>query len=212
MERQKQHLDFCEKCGSWAAHLTEDHDDFVSARRDPDHAQPFAPSGRSRAKQSELRSAWRYCVDCGGHKTPEWFPDKTSVLCTECEERRERSLRAANPVSDGNSYGDPHRAAVAARCAHYRMSVEDFLSLERAQSFCCAICKKRPRADRPLHVDHDHRTGRVRGLLCVSCNTGLGKLGDNLRRLKDAVDYLTEPPAERAGVEGLGPRKASPCL
>jgi len=41
-----------------------------------------------------------------------------------------------------------------------------------------------------LILDHDHRTGKFRGYLCLNCNLGLGKLGDNLESLKRAVAYL----------------------
>lgn len=51
----------------------------------------------------------------------------------------------------------------------------------------CAICEKHVEK---LHVDHCHDTGKVRGLLCTTCNHGLGKLGDNLDGLFKAVRYL----------------------
>lgn len=50
----------------------------------------------------------------------------------------------------------------------------------------CWVCKAKPFA----HVDHCHETGKVRGVLCGTCNTGLGKLGDNLASLRRAVAYL----------------------
>lgn len=61
------------------------------------------------------------------------------------------------------------------------------------QGGLCAICGKPPSA-RSIHsslcVDHDHESGRVRGLLCGDCNIGIGKLGDNLEGVMRAVKYL----------------------
>ncbi|MEV7073553.1 endonuclease VII domain-containing protein [Streptomyces sp. NPDC093990] len=50
----------------------------------------------------------------------------------------------------------------------------------------CAICSTVP----AVHVDHCHKTGRVRGVLCFNCNSGLGLLGDDPEALNRAADYL----------------------
>lgn len=52
----------------------------------------------------------------------------------------------------------------------------------------CDICSKTN--EQNLVVDHDHETGKVRGVLCTMCNTGLGKLGDNVEGLTRALEYL----------------------
>jgi len=54
----------------------------------------------------------------------------------------------------------------------------------------CAICGSAQSGKRRFHVDHDHETDMVRGLLCSKCNTGLGLFGDDPRRLNDAIAYL----------------------
>ena len=58
-----------------------------------------------------------------------------------------------------------------------------------AQDGKCAICSN-PQENRRLAVDHCHKTGKVRGLLCQGCNTGIGGLKDDTERIKKAIDYL----------------------
>lgn len=67
------------------------------------------------------------------------------------------------------------------------------------QCGACALCGKVPGEDpergrnqKCLHVDHDHKTGKIRGLLCSSCNRGLGYFGDDPVVLRRAAEYLTE--------------------
>lgn len=70
----------------------------------------------------------------------------------------------------------------------YGLSREQFELMFDAQGGRCAICKRVP--GRPLHVDHDHQSGRVRGLLCGPCNRALGLLDDQSARLLQAWEYL----------------------
>lgn len=71
----------------------------------------------------------------------------------------------------------------------YGISMNDYDELLRAQDFKCAICEETP-IRRSLCVDHDHDTGAIRGLLCDSCNTGLGRFKDSPEALRKAADYL----------------------
>jgi hypothetical protein len=68
---------------------------------------------------------------------------------------------------------------------------EVYAQLYREQSGLCAICGKPP-GQRRLHMDHCHRTGRIRGLLCYSCNT---KLGFVEKYLQQIVTYLRRYPS-----------------
>ena len=66
----------------------------------------------------------------------------------------------------------------------------------------CAICKvKQEELDYDLVLDHDHVTGRIRGLLCHKCNTGIGLLQDDPDILQNAIDYLNETPFDRIEFE-----------
>ncbi len=92
------------------------------------------------------------------------------------------------------------RAAYASRPAAYRgynlrrygISVADYDAMLEEQGGGCAICFTTEPGGRGsrLHVDHDHATGEVRGLLCVNCNNGLGRFGDDADALDAASAYL----------------------
>ena len=80
------------------------------------------------------------------------------------------------------------------RDAYYRrtfgMSADDVDAMLLAQGGGCAICGKRPEREASLHVDHCHDTGRVRGIICLNCNQGLGQFGDDPDLLERAAAYL----------------------
>lgn len=61
----------------------------------------------------------------------------------------------------------------------YGLTIHEYQALVAKQMGLCAICGERPIGGRALHVDHDHQTARVRGLLCNLCNRALGYIGDN---------------------------------
>src|SRR6478752_9570861 len=65
----------------------------------------------------------------------------------------------------------------------------DYEGLLARQGGGCAICGKQP-GKISLHVDHDHATGEVRGLLCVGCNNSLGQFHDDPRLLLRAIEYV----------------------
>ena len=62
----------------------------------------------------------------------------------------------------------------------------------------CAICEAPPPENGSLHVDHDHETGEVRGLLCFSCNGGIGQFQEDPLILRAAIRYLDPRAAQLA--------------
>ncbi len=76
----------------------------------------------------------------------------------------------------------------------YGLSLDAFQQLSARQNHRCAICDRKPAGTnnrtRCLYVDHDHATGQVRGLLCESCNSGLGSFRDDPDLLNRAREYL----------------------
>lgn len=72
----------------------------------------------------------------------------------------------------------------------YAIGALDYEAMLVFQDGRCAICGEVPVRDKTLHVDHDHRTGAVRGLLCTRCNTGIGWWQDNGLRMFKAAAYV----------------------
>jgi hypothetical protein len=143
--------------------------------------RPFTP----------IRSSWlgkaferdengnKQCRACRG-----WFPESLYTLASKSRDgltsycptcRKDRALRAA-----------------------YGITVEQYRKLLEKQGGVCAICGTTEASGRSFHVDHDHSCcpgrqscgGCIRGLLCSACNTGIGMLGEDAKRLWSAMMYL----------------------
>ena len=71
----------------------------------------------------------------------------------------------------------------------YGIDLETYNKMLVQQGGVCKICKKKDKHQN-LAVDHDHKTGKVRGLLCCMCNRGLGNFYDNTQYLSEAITYL----------------------
>jgi len=103
-------------------------------------------------------------------------------------------------VSDDIPYCVDHLSAVLSRIEHvqrgqrvakkYGITSTDYIRMMVVQDFRCPICEEEVEQ---FVVDHDHKTGAVRGLLCGPCNTGLGMFKDSTRRLAMAQNYLRRP-------------------
>jgi hypothetical protein len=101
-----------------------------------------------------------------------------SCYCRECLREKARRQRERDPL-------------FSRRChlkRRYNLSLSDFTDMVKSQNGLCAICGTEPDE---LVVDHCHTNGNVRGLLCHSCNTGLGKFFDNTAYLTNALNYLS---------------------
>lgn len=72
----------------------------------------------------------------------------------------------------------------------YGITLEEKCALYDKQLGQCGICKSSLEMGKKTHVDHDHKTGTIRGLLCHWCNQGLGNFKDNVESLASAMRYL----------------------
>ena len=111
-----------------------------------------------------------------------------SRVCSDCKEDK---LLEEFPRDKSRKYG---RQYICKPCSHkrnrkqkYGLTDEEFTSMVESTPHC-PICG----SEEPLVIDHDHSTGKVRGLICDSCNLGLGKFMDNIQSLKNAIKYLEQ--------------------
>jgi hypothetical protein len=75
----------------------------------------------------------------------------------------------------------------------YKITLADYDRLLAEQNGRCAICRTTDtgrKSDKYFHVDHDHATGVVRGLLCIRCNPGVGYFRDSPDLLRAAAEYV----------------------
>lgn len=138
------------------------------------------------------------CRDCKIEKDSAQFvknkvcKDGIDTLCKECNRKRVKQWRKSNP--DKRKLQRKREA----RCTKnkdlkrlYGITIEQYEEMLEAQGHVCAICKNPEVFDRLLSVDHCHTTGKIRGLLCCRCNSGIGWLQDSIENLKQAIKYLT---------------------
>ncbi|MFJ6659108.1 endonuclease VII domain-containing protein [Streptomyces sp. NPDC091377] len=130
-----------------------------------------AALGKTVREKVHVPEGHKFCRSCGEIKPhSEWHRNATASdgLSTRC-----KACRAVRGRQDHlkRSYGltEAERDAMVA-----------------SQMGLCVICLKAP----PIHVDHCHKTGKVRGVLCFNCNSAIGKLGDDPDAVRRAAAYL----------------------
>lgn len=115
------------------------------------------------------------CSNCNESKHVfefTWEPN----ICNDCRKAYHRAYYRKNKSLIRDKYLE----------RTYGLSPEQYEKLLTEQNGLCAICQK----TEAHHVDHNHENGQVRGLLCSSCNLGLGHFKDDVALLSNAIHYL----------------------
>jgi hypothetical protein len=148
----------------------------------------------------------KLCPKCGESKAvtafytrPNGNPQSWCISCTKtlrvqrnpeiaAYQARRRAQRTASEKELAKEYQLQY---------HFGISLQEYNEMLEAQGHCCAICGKADGTDlhagartRQLGVDHDHRTGMVRGLLCNDCNRAIGQLKDDATVVRKAAEYM----------------------
>ena len=133
------------------------------------------------------------CSGCKEFKTYSEFyrswdkKTKYKSACKECQRSRMNAYYRTDKGRKASQEKSWREKGIS------EMTVELYEQMLIDQNGGCYICNKSVNKNGTrLCVDHDHKTGKARGLLCHSCNTSLGALGDDLNLLYKAVEYLEE--------------------
>lgn len=190
------------------------------------------------ARRTRVRYAVRVkrCTKCGVERPLDEFYKAAGTRdglrgdCKGCFQARAAARYRANPEparERAKQWARDNPDRVAARAQRYRedgrrrqndrryhlksqygLTVEQYEEMLAAQGGVCGICGRPPREDIALHVDHDHATGRVRGIVCFRCNNALGDFNDDPHLLEAASAYLDRHDPEVAELMQLAKQRA----
>ena len=142
------------------------------------------------------------CTTCNEWQAPECFYKNNntkcgiSSICKSCERSKKLAERLLNP----ERYNSVKVKSAAKRKLYrknaalkkmYGITLDQYNILLETQGGKCATCGcDRSDKGRDLCVDHNHKTGKVRGLLCGNCNRGIGYFKEDIQRMESAIAYL----------------------
>lgn len=146
----------------------------------------------------------RRCTRCGN--TGEFYPDRSKKdgihpICVSCHstykkelhskdsEARNRQLARSKKYRELNPTKNKLSITNATLKKKYGITLEEYNLMLSNQKNQCAVCSTPPTNQR-LHVDHNHVTGKIRGLLCQACNVSIGKMKENPELLRKLALYI----------------------
>ena len=129
----------------------------------------------------------KICIRCSTEKVIEDFYNGN--VCRACRKSQVNTWRRANK-DRVNKVKREYRRKVGSGdlLTRYGITRDQYQSMLSEQNSRCLVCLRE--SERVLQVDHDHKNGKVRGLLCWKCNTFLGLLNDDIPSLQRAIDHI----------------------
>jgi hypothetical protein len=139
--------------------------------------------------KGEMYATHKVCVDCGNYKRAGEFSrysrskDGLYSYCKDCRKERRRKYDATPEAK--------RKARERAVLRRYGLNPYEYRKLLSRSDGRCEICREAlPEDTKFIHVDHDHVSGAIRGILCRGCNSGIGHFRENSAYLYAAIDYL----------------------
>lgn len=140
------------------------------------------------------------CNGCGETKRPdEMSKSGNGKTCKTCRNATNKAWRDREGVRERAAASNrrwrdrnPHMRRKQNMARYYGITPEDYAGMLDRQGGVCAVCMEVCTSGRRLAVDHDHATGKVRGLLCTRCNVLIGMGRDSAELIYRAARYLSD--------------------
>lgn len=128
--------------------------------------------------------------------------NKPQIRCKKCaylcHKNSNQKYRERVRKADNDHYSKTRKRHLELRRLRlFGITNNKFNEMLENQNYVCAICKKpeivlwkRRNEIKPLCIDHCHETGKIRGLLCARCNSGLGQFQDSIEVMESGIKYL----------------------
>jgi hypothetical protein len=148
------------------------------------------------------------CTKCKEFKVKGCFNkdkrsvDKLAIYCKECRSKlrtlaKEKTSLYNKKYRITNLEKEKEKDRANNLKSNFGISIEDWNKMYEMQNKMCKLCNKQTSSyKKRLCVDHCHKTGKIRGLLCDTCNRALGLLNDDTSILKKAIAYLENTEVE----------------
>lgn len=151
----------------------------------PDRTKPTEGVVKTCKIHGDLSIDDVYIQRYGMNKDSRYKPDYVWYDCKNCYKERSKKYHEKNKSKSHQKY----------LIREYGVTLEHYNKLFHTQNGLCAICKEKETATfrgkvKNLSVDHCHKTGKIRSLLCGKCNSGIGQFNDSTEILQAAIDYL----------------------
>ena len=150
--------------------------------------------------EHDIEEGYKTCVKCLHRKHFDNFTDQSKApdgKCNTCRDclKKYRQETKQRQQAWSKQYNKDNGEYIRYKRLNdkYGVNKEWYEQTLKDQDHRCAICgtlEAKGNGNKHFHVDHDHDTGKVRGLLCAECNTGLGKFQDSVDVLHKAISYL----------------------
>lgn len=130
------------------------------------------------------------CYVCKEQKELEHFYSNgkgKNAYCKLCDHKRVAQWRRNNPEKRKD-----HVLKTNLKLRN-NFTKEEYNTFLINQEFCCAICNRHlSEFKKKFAIDHCHKTGKIRGLLCFNCNTGIGHFRESIEAIENAIKYIQE--------------------
>jgi hypothetical protein len=127
----------------------------------------------------------QYCLVCAPAKKAESLSRANTKYLSQEDKRAARAV-----VLERYWQKNKEKLRIKRFFTEYGLTEDAFFEMLRSQDGRCAICRIELQAGKFMHIDHDHVTQKVRGILCHKCNKGLGHFQDDVAVMQAAIEYL----------------------